>query len=546
MPSSTAPFIRTTMAPVPLLISQILAFGSTAHAASEVVTWQGANIPPRRSSYADIGRDCARLAHALQSLGVGDNTRVGTFMWNNEEHLELYFAVPGLGAVLHPLNIRLFNDQLIAMVDQAHDEVMFVDACLAEKIAGLLPSMPTVRIVIVNGSVPPSIKTQLARGSRSVYDYQTLLAEQSDVFDWPEIDENSAAAMSFTTGTTGDPKGIVYSHRSTYLHAMQTNMSSAMAMTQDDRMLLIVPMFHANGWGLPYGALMSGASLILPDRFMQAEQFALMIAAERVTDSAAIPTLWSGLLEYLDLHPDVDVSSLTTAIVGGSVCPPQLIRAFDIRYSVNIIHAWGMTEMSPTGTLAIPPRAATDSDRWKYRTSQGRFSPLVQARLMADNELVTHNGHDIGEVQVRGPWITHSYLADDQDRFQDGWLRTGDVGSITPDGFLRLADRVSDLIRSGGEWISSVALENLLMDHPGVIEAAVVAVPDEHWGERPLACVVSDAELDLASLREFLTTKVASWQIPAHWLRVADIPKTSIGKVDKKLLRARFAVSSTN
>jgi fatty-acyl-CoA synthase len=536
--------MKSTMQDVPLLISGILEHGTRLHAASEVVTWTADG--PRRSSYGEVGRDCRRLANALRSLGIDADQRVATFMWNNEEHLELYLTVPSMGAVLHALNIRLFPEQLIYVANHAQDQVVVVDGSLAAPFAKLLPHLATVEHVIVNGSVPDDVRSALTDSGRTtVHDYRELLDAQSDVFTWPELDENSAAAMCYTSGTTGNPKGVVYSHRSNYLHAMQVNMSSGMGVGQGDKMLAIVPLFHANAWGLPYGALMAGTTLVMPDRFLQAEPLAAMIEAEKVTHSAAVPTIWTDLLRYLDSHPDADVSSMKSTVVGGSACPPSLMHAFEERYGITIFHAWGMTETSPLASVCIPPKDSVGDERWAYRETQGRIAPVVQARLMGpDGTQMPWDGESVGEVEVRGPWITGSYyLEDDPDKFDDGWLRTGDVGSLTADGFLRLTDRAKDVIKSGGEWISSVDLENALMGHPKVKEASVVGVPDERWGERPLATVVVvDGEsVDAAELREFLADKVAKWQVPERWAFIDEVPKTSVGKFDKKVLRRSYA-----
>jgi len=527
----------------PLLISQILDYGTRFHAASEVVTWSADGA--RRSTYGEMGRDCKRLANALRALGIDADQRVATFMWNNEEHLELYLTVPSMGAVLHALNIRLFPEQLVYVANHAEDEVVVVDNSLAAPFSRLLPHLKSVRHVVVNGPVPEDVRTALGEGGRTVHDYRQLLDAQPDTFDWPELDENTAAGMCYTSGTTGNPKGVVYSHRSNYLHAMQLSMSSAMAMHQGDRMLAIVPLFHANAWGLPYGAVMAGGNLIMPDRFLQAAPLAAMIQAERITHSAAVPTIWNDLLHYLDEHPEADVSTLQKAVVGGSACPPALMRAFEERYDVTVCHAWGMTETSPLASVAIPPVEATGEQAWTYRETQGRISPLVQARLVGpDGREVPWDGESVGEVEVRGPWITGSYYKDDDsERFDEGWLRTGDVGSLTPDGFLRLTDRAKDVIKSGGEWISSVDLENALMAHPKVKEASVVGVPDERWGERPLATVVvaEGEQVDAAELRAHLADHVARWQLPERWAFIEEVPKTSVGKFDKKVLRRQYA-----
>ncbi|HEY1572226.1 MAG TPA: fatty acid--CoA ligase [Pseudonocardiaceae bacterium] len=530
----------STMQDGPLSLAKLVRYGTGVHGASSVVTWQGES--GRRSSYAELGVRTAKLAGALRALGVTGDDRVGTFMWNNAEHMATYLAVPAMGAVLHPLNIRLFPDQLTYVANHAEDSVVLVDASLLPLFNPLLPGLETVRHVIVVGGDPAAVD---APAGVTVHGYDELLAAQPDTFDWVEVDERSAAAMCYTSGTTGNPKGVVYSHRSIWLHSMQVCMTDGMGLAQSDRMLVIVPMFHAMAWGLPYGAMMVGASLIMPDRFLQPGPIADMIAAERPTMAGAVPTIWQGLLSHLDANPPQDLSGLRNVVVGGSACPPSLMRAFQERYGVHITHAWGMTETSPLASVANPPEAATGEDRWEYRISQGRLAANVEGRLVGpDGEVMANDGESVGEIEVRGPWVTARYhKVDDPEKFDDGWLRTGDVGSMTRDGFLRLTDRSKDVIKSGGEWISSVELENQVMAHPAVAEAAVIGVPDPKWDERPLVAVVlrEGAEVTPDELREFLDGKVAHWQVPENWTFIAEVPKTSVGKFDKKRLRSQHA-----
>ena len=533
----------STMQNLPLLISRILDYGSTVFADSEVVTWAAEG--PRRSTYADVGRDCKRLANALRGLGIDGDQRVATFMWNNEEHLELYLAVPSMGAVLHTVNIRLFPQQMIYVINHAQDEVIALDNTLAAPFSKLLEHLPTLKHVIVNGPVPDEVREALGAGGRQVHDYRTLLDAESDQFEWPVLDENTGAAMCYTSGTTGNPKGVVYSHRSNYLHTLMLCMANALAPRPGDRILSVVPFFHANSWGLSYASLASGAGLVMPDRFLQAAPLAEMIQRERVNKAAAVPTIWSDLLRHLDEHPEADISTLKTALIGGSACPPALMRAFKERHGVDVLHAWGMTEMSPLGSVAVPPPGVSGEEEWRYRETQGRLALPVEGRLVGpDGSVMPWDGQSVGELEVRGPWITGSYYQDpDPDKFDDGWLRTGDVGTLTKDGFLRLTDRAKDVIKSGGEWISSVELENHLMAHPAVREASVVGVPDERWGERPLATVVlaEGASADVEELRDFLSNRVAKWQVPERWAFISEVPKTSVGKFDKKVLRAQYA-----
>jgi acyl-CoA synthetase (AMP-forming)/AMP-acid ligase II len=525
----------------PLLISRILDHGSTVHGRASVATWLGGGA--RRTSFAEVGASARRLANVLRGLGITGDQRVATLMWNNVEHLIAYLAVPSMGAVLHPLNIRLFPEQLVYIVNHAEDEVVIVDATLTPLLAALLPSTPTVRHVIVVGDADT---TALAAGGVTVHSWDALLAGVEDQFSWPELDENDAASLCYTSGTTGNPKGVAYSHRSIWLHSVHICSAEGFLVGPSERALVIVPMFHAAAWGVPMAAFMSGASLVLPDRFLHAASLAEVIATERPTNASAVPTIWADLLAYLDANP-TDISSLREVVIGGSSCPPALMRAFESRHGVQVIHAWGMTETSPLGTVARAPSDATGEEFWAYRYSQGRFPAGVQARVSDPaGTLLPSDGKTVGEIVVRGAWVSGSYLGDaegDPERFRDGWLRTGDVGTITEDGFLNLTDRAKDMIKSGGEWISSVDLENSIMSHPAVLEACVVGVPDERWGERPLATVVlrEGQTVTAAELTEFLAGKVARWQLPDHWTFVDAVPKTSVGKFDKKRVRADYA-----
>ncbi|MDA2806559.1 long-chain fatty acid--CoA ligase [Nocardiopsis suaedae] len=529
--------MRSTMQDVPLSIGDLVRYGTTVHGDAEVVTWTGGE--PYSATYREVGRRAAQLAHALRELGITGDQRVATFQWNNQEHLEAYLAVPAMGAVLHTLNIRLHPSQLAYIADHAEDEVVIVDASLVPLFAPLLPKLSTVRHVIVAGDAGADLSALDADGVR-VHHYDALIEGRPEEFDWPVVDERDAAAMCYTSGTTGDPKGVVYSHRSIWLHSMQVCMSDGKGLSQGDKALAIVPMFHAMSWGLPYAAMMVGPSLLLPDRFLQPAAIADMIQVERPTIAAAVPTIWQGLAAELEERPR-DVSSLNRVVVGGAACPPSLMRVFEERFGVPVVHAWGMTETSPLGSVANPPTGTEGEERWAYRLSQGRLPASVRGRLVGDGgEVVPNDGKSVGELQVRGPWIAGSYYKDtDPAKFEDGWLRTGDVGTLSPDGFLTLTDRAKDVIKSGGEWISSVELENRVMEHPAVAEAAVIAVPDPKWDERPLVAVVlrDGHTADAAELRAHLADRVARWQLPERWAFIAEVPKTSVGKFDKKTLR---------
>ncbi|MBF6211631.1 long-chain fatty acid--CoA ligase [Nocardia puris] len=533
----------STMQDEPLSLATLLKYASTFQGESTVSTWTGDGV--RTMTYRELGAEAARLANALRGFGIGVGDRVGTFMWNNNEHMVAYIGVPAMGAVLHALNIRLFPEQVVYVANHAEDQVVIVDGTLVPLFAQLLPNMKTVRHVIVaNGDA----STLTAPEGVQVHSYTELLASQPDTFDFPVIDERSAAAMCYTSGTTGDPKGVVYSHRSNWLHAMQVCSPSGMGFTGVDTVLAIVPLFHANAWGLPYAALMSGANVIMPDRFLQPGPLLELMGALKPSFGAAVPTIWGGVLAGLAAQPQ-DISHLRTVVVGGSAVPPSMMHTFQEKHGVRVVHAWGMTETSPLGSVAHPPAGVTGDDEWSYRYTQGRFPASVQARLVADDgSVVPNDGESLGELEVRGPWITGSYYspdgaAVDPDKFDDGWLRTGDVGKISPDGYLTLVDRSKDVIKSGGEWISSVDLENAVMGHPAVAEAAVIGVPDEKWDERPLVAITlaEGAEAKAEELREFLADKFAKWQLPEHWTFVPEVPKTSVGKFDKKRLRAQFA-----
>ncbi|MFJ3226345.1 long-chain fatty acid--CoA ligase [Streptomyces sp. NPDC086783] len=542
--------VLSTMQDVPLLISRIVTHGARVHGTSQVTTWTGEGAPQRRS-YAEIGDRTAQLAHALrEDLGVTGDDRVATLMWNNAEHVEAYFAIPSMGAVLHTLNLRLPAEQLVFIVNHAADRVIIANGSLLPLLAPLLPQLPTVEHIVVSG---PGDRSLLSGTSAQVHEYEELLAGKPTDYDWPELDERTAAAMCYTSGTTGDPKGVVYSHRSIYLHSMQVCMAQSMGLTDEDTSLVVVPQFHVNAWGLPHATFMTGVNMLMPDRFLQPAPLAEMIESERPTHAAAVPTIWQGLLAELHAKPR-DVSSLTQVTIGGSACPPSLMEAFD-ELGMRVCHAWGMTETSPLGTVARPPAHVVGTDEeFAYRLTQGRFPAGVEARLTGPGgERLPWDGESAGELEVRGPWIAGAYYGGQgaevlrpADKFsEDGWLKTGDVGTISSDGFLTLTDRAKDVIKSGGEWISSVDLENALMSHPDVAEAAVVAVPDEKWGERPLATVVlkEGSTADFSTLRAFLADegKIAKWQLPERWTIIEAVPKTSVGKFDKKVLRRKYA-----
>ncbi|MFG2949260.1 fatty acid--CoA ligase [Streptomyces adustus] len=531
--------MHSTMQSFPLLISSVVRHGTTVHADSRIRTLQ-ADGSVRATTYAQLGARVAQLAHALKGLGITGDQRVATFLWNNQEHVEAYCAVPSMGAVLHTLNIRLTPEQIAYIANHAEDQVLIAAPSLASVLAPVLPHLTTVHTVIAVGE---GDLAALRASGKTVIRYEDFLAGHPTTYDWPRLDENAAAAMCYTSGTTGNPKGVVYSHRSTYLHSMAACSTGGFEVGLDDAVLAIVPQFHANAWGFIYAALMSGADLVMPDRFLQTEALVDLIELERPTITGAVPTILSDMLSYLDTHPGHDISSLRLAVSGGSAVPRQLMEAMEQRYGVRVMQAWGMTETSPIAAVARP-RAGTEADRSRrQRASQGRVLAGVEARIVDDaGNPVPNDGVSVGELQVRGPWITAGYYLDeDADNFQDGWLRTGDVGRIDGDHFITLTDRAKDVIKSGGEWISSVELELTIATHPDVVEAAVVGVADDRWQERPLAAVVlrDGATTGPAELRAFLKDKVANWWIPERWTFIEQVPRTSVGKYDKKALRTR-------
>ena len=536
---TASPSITSTMQDdFQLTITTILRHGAAVNGHSECVTWLGDR--GRHTSYAEIARNAERLAAALTGLGIKAGDRIGTFCWNNQEHLEAYYAVPCMGAVLHTLNIRLPAAQVAHIVNHAGDRMVIVDGTLLPLFAQAAPQLTTVEAVIVVGPGDTSVL-----GEVQVLHYDELLAAQEPGFAWPEVSEKSPALVCYTSGTTGDPKGGVYSHRSTFLHALSGQAASLTGPTDADRILTFVPMFHVNAWGIPFGAFMSGASLHMPGPFMTPEPICALIRAERSTLAAAVPTIWQGILQY-GQTTDIDLSSLRMGTSGGAAIPRALLEAFQDQYGLRIIQGWGMTETSPVAGMAHPPagvQPGTEEDM-TWRLKSGRVTAGVEMRITDDSGAeLPWDGESVGEIEVRGPWITGSYHRDPApEKFHDGWLRTGDIGTLDDRGYFQITDRSKDVIKSGGEWISSVELENLLAGSPDVLEAAVIGIPDEKWTERPLACVVvkDGADVDPAQLAGYLAGKVARWQVPENWTFIPEVPKTTVGKYDKKVLRARF------
>ena len=492
--------------------------------------------------YGDMYKRVKRLSSSLiNKLGVKSGDRVGTFAWNNYQHLELYFAIPGAGAVCHTLNIRLSAEQLSWIMNHAEDKVVFVDGTLLPLYEKLAAGATTVEHHVLF-NVPRDVETSL----ENVIFYEDLVEAGDESFEWACTDERMAAAMCYTSGTTGDPKGALYSHRSAFLHTYGVIQANAMGLSERDTVLAVVPQFHAMSWGLPYAGLYSGANLLMPGRFLQAEPLAEMIETYKVTVAAGVPTIWNGL--YYELRENKrDISSIRALVVGGSAMPRPLTKAYEQELGVDVLHAWGMTELSPIGTVAqllSHHEELSDEEQWDVKATQGYAVSGIEMRICDEAGVeLPWDGQRMGELQVRGPWVSRQYykLESTGDHFtEDGWFRTGDVATISADGYMRITDRTKDLVKSGGEWISSVDLENALIGHEEVKEAAVFAVPDDKWAERPWAAItpMDGMEVDSDKLNRFLLDQgFAKFWLPDNYIEIEDIPKTSTGKLDKKVLR---------
>jgi len=528
--------MQSTMQDVPLTVQGIMRHGVATYGDSVCVTRRPEGY--RQATFAEVAERADRLAGALAGLGIGPGDRVGTFMWNTQEHLEAYLAVPSMGAVLHTVNIRLFPDQLAYVINHAEDRVLLVDHSVVPLLARVKERLTTVeRIVVVDRPAGEAVD-----GLGETVDYEELLRSSTPGFAWPELEERQAASMCYTSGTTGEPKGVVYSHRSMWLHAFSGMTANTTGVGQNDRVLVIVPMFHVNAWGAPYTAFLAGADLVMPERFLQAEPLAEIFATQRPTLSLGVPTIWNDLLRYGEQHP-LDLSSVRLLVGGGSAVPRALMAAYQERYGVTLLQGWGMTETSPVCAVSWPPRGVPPEEELVWRSKTGRVVAGVEVRVVAeDGSVLPNDGVSVGEFEVRGPWITGAYYKDpSRERFHDGWLRTGDVGTLDQHNVMVISDRTKDVIKSGGEWISSVDLENQVMAHPDIHEAAVVGVPDEKWGERPLVCYVPapGRSVEPAAVLAVLQDRVARWWLPERWAQVDEVPKTSVGKFDKKVLRAK-------
>ena len=541
MKNTVKNIMMSTMMNTPLGVKTLHRFGARHFSTSRVGDYDGRQIHWR--SYAEIDANSARLANALTRLGIVPGDRVGTFMWNSTQHLETYLAVPSLGAVLHTLNCRLSAEHVAYIINHASDRFLILDARLIDSFLPVLPLIPDVEHVIVSGGGDDAVA---ALSDARAVSYESLLRDTEEAFPWPEPEENAAAGICYTSGTTGNPKGVAYSQKTTYLHALASRSVDSFAVQERDVILMLPSMFHANAWGFPYSGWMSGADMVMPGPHLQGPHLRAMIESARPTLTAMVPTLLGDLLLADETAP-LDLSCFRAIVSGGSAVPSSMIEAVRDRWGVPVIQGWGMTETSPMCVLSHPPKDLNGETETFWRLKSGRPVPGIEVRVMDDEgRSLEHDGTTVGELQLKGAWVTGSYINEETDAFtEDGWLRTGDVGMVDARGYVQLTDRTKDVIKSGGEWISSVDLEDVLLKHESVAEVAVVAFDDPRWQERPLAIVRSKADCEgdalPEQLRSFLMDKVAKFWVPEYWAVVEDIPKTSVGKMDKKLLREEVA-----
>ena len=526
----------------PLSIAQVLEHAARFHADVEVVTRQIEDGEIHRYTYADVLRRTKKLANALSRLEVRIGDRVATMAWNTFRHLEAWYAIGGMGAICHTVNPRLFEQQIEFIVNHAEDKVLLLDVPFVPMLERLQEKLPTVEhfVVMTDQSHMPST------GLRNVQCYESLIADESDEIDWPVFPEETPSSLCYTSGTTGNPKGVVYTHRSNLLHAYAANGKDVLGIAGSDTVLMVVPMFHANSWGLAYSCPMAGAKLVLPGAKLDGDSVYELLDTEQVTFSAAVPTVWNMLLAHLQESKGT-LSNLNEVVIGGSAAPRTMVEVFDQKYNVTVVHAWGMTETSPLGTISRLRnymKSLSYQQQVDVRIKQGQPVFGVAMKIVDDDgHQLPHDGATFGRLLVKGPWIVKRYYKEEHDAVdQDGWFDTGDVATIDQHGYMQITDRAKDLIKSGGEWISSVDLENAAMGHPGVALAAVIGVYHEKWEERPLLVVkpVEGATVTAEEILDFLKDKVAKWWLPDEVAFVDDIPLTAAGKISKLALRNQF------
>ncbi|MCH8228563.1 MAG: long-chain-fatty-acid--CoA ligase [Proteobacteria bacterium] len=525
----------------PLLTHTILDHAALNHGEREQVT-RSIEGPIRRTTLADIRTRALKVAKALENEGVKMGDRIATMAWNTDRHVETWFGIMGTGAICHTLNPRLFADQIAYIVNHAEDDIMFVDLTFIPIVEALQDRIATVRKYIVLTDSEHMPATSLPNAVA----YEDWIGAVDDDYKWKSFDENSAAALCYTSGTTGNPKGVLYSHRSNVLHGLMGNQPDVFGLTSEDVIMAIVPMFHANAWALTYAAPMAGAKFVMPGAGMDGKSIYQLLESEEVTHTAAVPTVWLGLLQYLEEN-DKDLPYLKKIVVGGAACPPMMIRKFELDYGVEMIHAWGMTEMSPIGTTGKLKHATMNLDReaqLKLKEKQGRTPYLVEMKIVDDegNDL-PRDGETFGHLMVRGPAVAKAYFKLDEEILtKDGWFDTSDIATIDPMGYMQITDRDKDVIKSGGEWISSIEIENEAMGCPGVAEAAVIGLPHPKWSERPLLIIIRDAgsDIDKDGVMAFLDGKIAKWWMPDEVVFVDEIPHTATGKIQKMELRKQF------
>jgi fatty-acyl-CoA synthase len=529
------------MMQLPLMISSLIRHADRWHGDTQIVS-RLTEGGIHRATYREAHVRSRRLANALGALGVAPGDRVATLAWNNLRHFEIYYATSGSGAVCHTLNPRLFPEQLVWIVNDAEDSSFFFDVCFMKLVEALAPHCPSVK-----RWVAMTDRAHMPETAMKLECYEELLAAQSDRYDWPELDENTAGSLCYTSGTTGNPKGALFSHRSTVLHSMAVALPDCFGLSAREVVLPVVPMFHANAWGVAYCAALMGSKLVMPGPKLDGESLMELFEGEGVTFSAGVPTVWLALLQYLDAKK-LKPSTLKRVLIGGSAVPPAMIREFEDRYGIEVLHAWGMTELSPLGVVnqELGKHAAMGkAERDALATKQGRPPFGIDLEIVdGDGKVLPHDGKAFGDLMARGHWVVQSYFRDvGGDVLRDGWFPTGDVATIDADGFMQITDRSKDVIKSGGEWISSIEIENLAMGHPAVAEAAVIGVAHPKWDERPLLVVVKreGQELSVAAMLDFLRPKVAKWWVPDDVVFVAALPHTATGKISKVELRKQLA-----